>query len=213
MSGVRWLSFSLSMGLLCSAASAVELVPHQHVRCGDIPKSWQPAITFYKADQAGGSGVYFFEVSRDENKGISRIERMHVAYDAGGAGNCVYRIEHVIGPWELRSSKGYVVKQVSGRRATTLKSSDATDQGGTIAMIVLKEANAIWADAYSAPIYFSVSINSAGTVRASRRGKAFNVMKITQLWKSFPTKGTIPAGVRKIEFLNYNYNIGEDFAP
>jgi hypothetical protein len=206
----------IALGLSLQLPNALGKTVNNTIDCSNIPHNWQPAISFYKTDEKGGSGVYFFEVSTDANKGISRLEKVHVTYDVKGPkGECQYKQEHEIDALkELRGQK-YVVLENEGRRVITLSSDDMTDQGGTIDMIVLKEANVIGKDDYaSKPMTFKIEIDSRGVVVATRMGKEFNAIAITQKWKDIFTKGNIPVGISRMKFFRFDKELPDtEFVP
>jgi hypothetical protein len=184
--------------------------------CASIPHNWQPAISFYKTDEKGGSGIYFFEVSNDANKGITRIEKVHFTFDVKGPkGECQYHRVHEIDVLTELKGKRYVADLAEGRRVITLSSDDMTDQSGTVDMWVLKEANVIGKDDYSdRPMTFKIAIDQRGVVVPTRIGKEFNVIAITQHWKNVITRGNIPVGIRQMDFFQYHTKLeGLEFVP
>lgn len=198
------------------------------IGCNDLPKSWQPLLSFYQfalVNENGqkirksmfSPGTLFVEVEKDEAAGRARMRQIIVAYPKEDS--CKYYIEHKVELRELqfdsrgrRNKRGYVIKEKEGRRLFTLIAPDVTENGGFVRIRVLKEANWPWADDYKDGLTFNVSLDTIelpngetlwGIPTARLTGGSqpvFNLMEVEVRMKSFPTRGTISAGIKRVAF-------------
>lgn len=163
------------LGLLGGAEGEATSFANKYMACEDLPKAWQPMMSFYQFRWATDSkknrikqpinnaGTIYVEVSKSSND-QTRIKALHILYNDKHK-DCRYKVEHEITIDELRYDKngapnknGYVLKEISGRKIMTLIAPDVTDQGGPVKVRLLKEANAIASDDYSSGVAFNVSI-------------------------------------------------------
>lgn len=235
---------------LLVAASAIGSVSaharpvNEFIGCNNLPRSWQPLLSFYQFATVKESGrmvrrpVYspgtlFVEIDSGDEPGDARMRQIIVAYPKG---SCQYHIEHKIDLRELqydgrgrRNRDGYVIKEKEGRKLFTLIAPDVGERGGFVRIRVLKEANWPWSDDYKDGLTFNVSLESVmlpkgqalwgiPTARLSSGSHPmFNLMEVEVRMKSFPTRGTIPAGIKRVAFCKDNCDTaklhGYDYVP